>query len=400
MRTSFRPVLCLFSLCMLPQLSSAQLLGPFTVRVGAGVEHDSNVLRTRDNEQSDVVGTVTLGVKGDKQYGLQRFRLDAEATRYNYRDFSEASYSTVNYLAAWDFQVTPKLQGIVSAERRQYRDLSGIGAVDLTGGQRPIGAGGRTDRLELIEARYLIDGPWRVLGGASQSSSRSLEARRDFDRAWDASPEVRSVRIGAAYEFASGTEFAARLKRGDGEYRDFPAALGSPDFRENEAEVTLRWQVTAKTGIDGRLAYVERNHSGAPGLNFDGPVGHGTISFEATPKSRIAVGVATELYSYQLDGTGHVRNYRFFARPVYKPTVQTEVSVTYTRERRNWRGTSLGSVDNGRRDTGDSLVAAFGWEPRRNIMVTSTLRYERRNSNVPLNQYRLVTAGVGATYSF
>lgn len=397
MKPSVRQLLCVASLCLLPYAANAQLLGPFTVRVGAGIEHDSNVLRApRDEERSDTAVYGLVGIKGDKRYGLQRFRVDAEATHYKYQDLSALNYSTVNYLAAWDWQVTPRLGGVLSAERRQYRDLTRFTNV---GGSGVPGTGQRTDRNELFEAKYMVDGPWRVLGGLQHTSSRSRESRPELGL-WDASPSVRSVRAGVAYEYASGTEIAARLRRGDGEYRDLPASLGSADFRENEAELTMKWLVTGKTGIDARVAYLERTHSAAPQLDFDGPVGHATISWEATAKTRVAVGVATDLYSYQLDGAGHVRSNRMFVRPTWKPTVQTEVSLTYIREHRNWRGVALSSVDNGRRDTSNAAVAAVGWEPRRNLNLTGTVRFEDRDSNVSGNRYRVTTVGAAAVYAF
>ncbi|MDB5946916.1 MAG: hypothetical protein JWQ33_1942, partial [Ramlibacter sp.] len=286
MSPSLRPVLYLASMCLLPGAADAQLLGPFTVRVGAGLDHDSNVLRgPSDQERSDQIGSVSLGLKGDKQYGLQRFRLNAEATRYRYQNLSELNYSTVNYAAAWDWQVTPRLQGILSANRTQYRDVSSF--TDISGVTQAGATGARTDRNELLEARYLIDGPWRVLGGFSHSSSSSRDPRLDLNSPWDASPSIRSARIGAAYEFASGTEITARVRRGNGQYRDLAASLGgSVDFRENETDVAVKWPITAKTAVDARLAYLQRSHSVNSSLDFSGPVGDATVTYDATANTR------------------------------------------------------------------------------------------------------------------
>lgn len=400
MTPSFRPVLYLASMCLLPCAAHAQLLGPFTVRAGASLEHDSNVFRTPSSQEvSDQVGSLSLGLKGDKQYSLQRFRLNAEATRYRYQNHSDLNYSTVNYAAAWDWQVTPRFQGVLSADRTQYRDVSRY--TDLTGIERAGGTGGRTERNEVLEARYLIDGPWRVLGGFSHNSSSSREARRDTDMAWDASPSVRSARIGAAYEFASGTEFTGRVRRGNGEYTGLPTALGgSMDFRETETEFAVKWPVTAKTAVDGRIAYLQRSHSANSALDFSGPVGEGNVTYEVTAKTRLAGGVSTQLYSYQLGSPGHVRSTRLYVRPVYKPTVKTEVSLRYVYETRSWSGAPVGSSEDGRRDRGHYVVAAFGYQPLRNVELAATVRYERRNSNVAIANYRDVTAGGSVSVGF
>lgn len=400
MTPSFRPVLYLASMCLLPCAAHAQLLGPFTVRAGAGLEHDSNVLRAPSNQElSDQVGSLSLGLKGDKQYGLQRFRVNAEATRYRYQKHPELNYSTVNYSAAWDWQVTPRLQGVLSADRTQYRDVSRF--TDITGIERAGGTGGRTERNEVFEGRYLIDGPWRVLGGVLHTSSTSREARRDIDIPWDASPSVRSVRVGAAYEFASGTEFTGRVRRGNGEYKDLPVALGgSIDFRETETEFGVKWPVTAKTAVDGRIAYLQRTHSANSALDFKGPVGEGNVTYEVTPKTRLVGGLSTELYSYQVGSPGHVRSTRLYVRPVYKPTVKTEVSLRYVYETRNWTGAPAGSLEDGRRDTSQWVVGAVGYQPLRNVDIAATVRYERRNSGVATANYRAVTAGGTVSVGF
>jgi exopolysaccharide biosynthesis operon protein EpsL len=396
----FRPVLYLASICLLPAAAQAQLLGPFTVHVGAGLEHDSNVLRTpSDQERSDQVGSLSIGLKGDKQYGLQRFRLEAEATRYRYQNLSELNYSTVNYAAAWDFQVTPRFQGVLSANRTQYRDVSRF--TDVTGIERAGGTGGRSDRAEVLEGRYLIDGPWRVLGGVLHNSSTSRDARRDINTPYDASPSVRSARVGVAYEFASGTEFTARVRRGNGEYTDLPQSSGgSIDFRETETDFGVKWPVTAKTTVNGRIAYFQRNHSGNSALDFSGPVGEGSVSYEVTAKTRLTGGVSTALDSYQLGAPGHIRSTRVYVRPVYKPTVKTEVSLHYVHETRDFSGAPAGSTEDGRRDTSQWITAGFGYQPLRNVELAATLRYERRNSNVPFGTYRDMTAGGTVSVGF
>ena len=400
MTRTFPPALYLASLCLLPAAAQAELLGPFTVHVGAGLEHDSNVLRTPSGQEiSDQVGSMSVGVKGNKEYGLQRFRLDAEATRYRYQNLTDLNYSTVNYLAAWDWQVTPRFQGVLSATRTQYRDVSRF--TDISGVERAAGTGGLTQRNEVLEGRYLIDGPWRVLGGFSHNSTTSQDARRDIGVPLDASPSVRSVRVGAAYEFASGSEFTARVRRGNGEYKDLPAALGGNiGFRETETEFGLKWPITAKTTLDGRVAYLQRTHSGNGALDFSGPVGEGNVTYLVTAKTRVLAGVSSELDSYQLGSPGHIRSTRVYVRPIYKPTEKTEVSLHYVHENREFSGAWAGSLDDGRRDTSQWVTAGFGYQALRNVSLAATLRYERRTSNVSFGNYRDVTAGGSVSVGF
>src|SRR5215510_5549841 len=58
---------------------------PIDAWVHAGVMHDSNVLRTQTNEQSDNIARFGGGMTLDQRvYGRQRVRLDARADYYKY----------------------------------------------------------------------------------------------------------------------------------------------------------------------------------------------------------------------------------------------------------------------------------------------------------------------------
>src|SRR4030095_2188191 len=106
-----------------------------------------------------------------------------------YRDLSELDYSTVNYALAWDWQFTPRFHGVLSADRRQYREVS---TDPVTFGNR---VGKRPERTELAEGVYELGAAWRLLGGVSHSSAESSAGT-----SWDASPSVRSARVGVGYE--------------------------------------------------------------------------------------------------------------------------------------------------------------------------------------------------------
>ncbi len=271
----------------------------FQVRVGAGVEYDDNVLRDT-SDISDTVVFGSIGLRADKAYGLQRFRADLDWTSYKYNDVSELDYHTFNYNLAWDWSITPRVHGVVSSDRKEYRETF----LDTTTGLNRTGL--RTERVELAEGVYELGAAWRVLAGVSQTSSKSSQPG-----SWDGSPEVQSVHLGAGYELGTGTSLTARLRRGDGEYRDTTAGAATGEFDETETDVLLKWPVTAKTAVEGRLGYLDREHSGAPQRDFSGLVGNATVNWEVTGKTRFLGGL---LALSDLNGPRHGRQYR--ERPV------------------------------------------------------------------------------------
>lgn len=381
-----RPLACLVSACFVPAVLHAEPPDLVQFRVGAGIEHNTNVRRVGTGEQSDEIGVLTVGAKIDRSVSLQRFRADVEASRYRHNNLSQLDYSTLNYLGAWDWKLTPALHGVLSAERRQFRDIS-----DTAIGQE---IGRRTERTELFEGIYDIDGVWRAMAGVSRTSSSTT-----VPESWDASPTVRSARVGVGYEAGSGSSIFGRVRRGDGEYKQ-PLTAGAPaDFREDEADVAVRWVLTGKTSLDGRLGYLKRTHDGAPQRDFSGPVGNATVTWDATGKTRVVAGYFRYLSTSGFDTGGHVESDRFFLGPVWRATAHISVNGRYERTAREWRDVAAGTSA-GRRDVVQLLSLGVDWEPRRFVTVTGSVRGERVRSTIPAASYRNRAVGVGVRLNF
>jgi exopolysaccharide biosynthesis operon protein EpsL len=387
-KMSYRPLLSLASLCLFPAVLRAEPPNLLEFRATAGVEHDTNVLRVPSGEQSDNIGVLSVGIKADRSYSLQHFRADIEASRYRYSSHSELNFSTLNYNAAWDWRVTPALHGVLSAERRQFRDISDTSVPGVSQ------TGRRTERAETLEGIYDIDGVWRALAAALHTSTDTT-----VPVSWDASPTIRSARVGGGYEWASGSSLFARVRHGDGEYKALAAATPA-DFRENEADLALKWILTGKTSLDGQLGYLRRTHPGVPTRDFSGPVGAATVNWNATGKTTVQAGIARYLGSSGLATGGHVVTDRFFAGPVWKATAHTSVNARYERLARHWRDVPIGTPESGRRDVVELTSIGIDWQPRRIVTVSAGLRGERVNSNAIGASYRntAVNASVKLTF--
>jgi len=387
-----RPLLPIAALLMAPavmaQSQPPETNNAFQLRAGLGVEHDSNVLR-QPNAVSDTVTNASVGLKFDRRYSLQRLRADVEAATYRYQDQDQLNYSTLNYSAAWDWSFTPKLHGTISADRKQYRDVTS----DPTTGANLVGR--RTERTELAEGIYELGAAWRALAGVSHSSVKTTEPI-----SYDGSPTVRSTYVGAGYELASGSSITGRLRHGNGEYKD-PTA-GGAEFHENEADLLLKWPVTAKTTLQARVGRLERTHSSAPQRDFSGFVGDASVNWEITGKTRLLAQVAHDLSAsgFDLSGAGgHVDSNRFIVQPTWNATAQTAVNLRYEYVRRSWEDVPIGS-DIGRRERVQNASIGVDWTPRPKILVSATLRNERQRSNLGFGNYRATIYGVAGKLYF
>jgi exopolysaccharide biosynthesis operon protein EpsL len=390
-----RPLLPIAALLMAPavmaQSRAPETNNAFQLRAGAGVEHDSNVLRSASNAQSDTVANASVGLKFDRRYSLQRLRADVEAATYRYKDQDQLNYSTLNYSAAWDWSFTPKLHGTISADRKQYRDVTSDPATFANV------VGRRTERTELAEGVYEVGAAWRALAGVSHSSVKTTEPI-----SYDGSPTVRSTYVGAGYELASGSSITGRLRHGNGEYTDI-ASSGGVGFHENEFDVLVKWPFTAKTTLEGRVGRLERTHPGAPQRDFSGFVGDATVNWEITGKTRLLAQVAHDLSASGFDligAGGHVQSNRFLLQPTWNATVQTAVNLRYEYVRRSWEDVPAGSPDVGRHENVQSAGIGVDWAPRPKITVSASLRNERQHSNLAFGNYRATIYGVAGKFYF
>ena len=371
----------------------ADELDTFQFRAGQTWQYDSNVFRLSDAviaPPSDHFGVTTIGAKIDKSYGLQRFEFDINANRYNYKNFSALDFTAVNYAAAWRWSFTPSLYGNLTTDRQEYTDNT---ANFQNPGQQ---LNRRTDRLTLLDAEYVIDGPWRVLGGVFERSSSNSQAST-----FEGDSKVRGVEAGVRYVFASDSSFAYRLKQGRGEYpnRVLSSTFAS-DFKDREHEFKLVWPITGKTTIQSRLSYFDRAHDGLAARDFSGFVGQLEATWLATGKTTVNGGVVRELGDYQTNNISYYQGNRFFIAPTWKPTEKTALKFRYDHGVRNYKGPLTGFISTNRRDTTDLSVLGFEWEVIRAIKVTTSVFTDRRKSNEFGADYRSHGVNLSVLASF
>lgn len=345
-------------------------------RARAGIEKDDNVTRVSAGKLSDTITSLGVGLRYNQRFSQQRVVVDVDVAKYDY-DKLPLNYNTVNYAAAWYFKAGERISGIASAERRQFRDV--------TNGTAGV-VSRRTEHNEVVEGGYKLGAAYKVTAGLLHNASTSTDPN-----SWDGNPDVTSARLGIAYDLASGSNAALRYRHGDGKYQTGIV----PDFKDDEVEALAHWQATVKTSVDGRLAHLRREHSGAPARDFSGMVGSIAANWEITAKTRLMGGYARDMGSYLFGTGGHTSSDRWFIGPVWRPTVQTAVSARYEYENRKWDDVT-GSADAGRRDKFNVFALGLDWQVMRTVGVQVQWRNERRSSSLPIFDYRANVLGVSA----
>lgn len=379
--TSFRPGTAFEPAGTQEAAASPDVPEPLKLRAVLGLERDSNVLRSRSQPIAETALIVGVGLRVERQLGLQRLRADVEANRYHYGD-AALNYHVFNYALAWDWSLTPRLHGVLAADRKQYREVV-TNPVTLAND-----VGLRTERTELAEAIYEAGSRLRLLAGVTHDLSRGAA-----QPSWDGSPEVDSVRVGIGYETPARATLYARFRRGEGRYTDRSPGVAHGDFREEEPDVVMDWPLTGKTSLALRLGHLARRHEEMPQGDFSGAVGSATLAWQATGKTRVVGGASRQLGATGDDGGGHVRTERVFIGPLWQFHEQFTVNVRFDHARRAWKDVPAGDPDAGRAETLRVMSAALEWQPRRWLAVSGYVRRERQRSSLN-GGYRNNTVGI------
>lgn len=358
------------------------------LRAMAGIERESNALRTAGGGASDTDYYAGVGLRADRRYGLQRFRADLEANTYRYDKQSDLNYSVFNYALAWDWAVGTRLHGVASADQHQYREV----ATDPVLLVNRLGK--RTERAQVFEGVYDAGARLRLLAGASRT-----EAKSTVPNSWDASPTINSGRLGVGYELASGSSVWLRYRHGTGHYTDPTPGASTGDFKENETDVVVKWPVTGKTAVEASLGHLQRKHDTNSQRDFSGTIGAAAVTWDVTGKTRIIGGVNRSLSVSGLAAGGEVRSDRFYIGPVWKATAQIAVNARYDHVKRTWDNVPAGSPNVGRDETVNVLSAGVDWEPRRWLTVSGYVRGERQSANLNTG-YHNTTVGAAVKAYF
>lgn len=373
----------------LPPLSNQpQLPDTLQFRVGQSVERDSNIFRLSDGSSptSDTYGVTTLGLKFDKRYSLQRIELEVNAQDYRYQDNTTLDFTALNYAAAWRWNLTPRLTGNVTADRREYLDNTTL--VQSTGSVNRS-----TNTANRIDAEYEVGAAWRVLAGFFD---RSVKNSASFLQGADT--QIMGGEAGARYVFPSGNSVAYRYRYGNGEYGGLPiVTLPSRNFTDTEHELSVEWQPARQTSVQGRMAHLERKRDGASTSEFSGVVGRINLNWMITGKTRMEAGVISELASYQPSTSSYYDGERLYISPVWKPTEKTAVRLRLDQGVRRYKG-AIGIE--GRRDEVGQAGVSVEWEPQRFVKLIASLAQDKRTSNVAGLDYKANVLGIAALFSF
>lgn len=375
------------------------------VTASSSITYDSNLFRLSDSaslpaglgtsQKSDVITKAAVGLKIDKRYAQQRFQLDLTENVYRYSNFSFLNFEALDYRAAWMWHLTPRISGIVSAEREK----SLVPFQDATGTMRVFQQALRTVENRQFRLDGMVSGPWHVLLGASQVSvddSRIVTGEQSYSAV--------SQEAGLKYLAGSTSSIALVRRRLDGDYQQSrldPINFLDNGFKEDQTELSARWVASGKSTFAGRVMWIDRTHEHFPQRDFDGLAGNLDYNWAATGKLRFTLTVRRELGTFwnQLLSSYRIRD-SMGLRARWLATAHAEVGANVGLNESNYEGALAALAGPVRRDQGYRIGAYATWAPWRNVLLRIALDHIDRSSNFTLSNYEATIGSLTGSLSF
>jgi len=360
--------------------------------VGTSETWDSNIFRLNDSAgpKSDRLNATYVGLRVDKPYAQQRFLLDITETAYHYKNFSNLNFNALQYRGAWQWTVTPRVSGTLSADRSEslvnYADFRSTTQRNLRIGE---------NQQASIDA--LLFGGWHLVGAAFHQQSRAEIAFQV--------PSYRATggEGGIKYLFLSGNSAALNLRSTNGSYINQPldpVVLTDDGFRRSETELLGTWTASGHSAFDGRLAWVDYRSNHFSERSFSGAAAR--LVYRWTPSAKLSFGfsAAQDVYPWQDSSASYRVDRRLSVGPTWQAGPRSSVRMSLDQVSAGYRQPLPGFAGPEHHDTTRIALLGWDWKAWRNLSVNVSVQHTRRTSTDASFEFHDTVTLVGASLLF
>lgn len=390
----------------LPVFAGAQAQSdPLQFFASQTFQHDSNLLRLPASispalitggsatSRSDLISITSAGVRFDREYSLQRFRADAALNAVRYGDYTNLNYLGYNAGGTWNWALGRQWYGEATVRGERY--LASF--ADIRTVEKNV-----VDRTRLrASAGYRFTPAWSVVSSldtSSLSNSARVFAYNDS--------RVGGFEAGVRWEPRSGADWQFLWRRADGRYpnRQVRDALGNAmpvtvdnAYAEDRLFTRLGVEPTDKSRVQGDIGFTRRRYENLSQRDFSGV----TFGFEYTWRGSDALGVLAyarrDLGAFDTLTASHVDTRVLGVRPTLQLSGKTSAQGLVEHKRLEFAGDPgfvLTSTEQ-RQDTLTVFSGTLSYEFSRKVLVSGTLRWDRRASSY--SQFEFSARSIGVT---
>ncbi len=359
---------------------------------------DNNLFRLPDGVNPNIAGKTSrdewfqvssLGFNIHKPYSLQRFELRASLNSYRYDTYTFLNFESVNYRAAWLWQLTPEFTGTLSSERN--RTPAGFADYRSFANRNVI-----TNEVQNLDAR------WRVFGGVFLSGALTKSVSSN-SQGFVEQPSYSSdaVRIGAGYLFPSGSTIEVGQSVNSANLPGTTLnALTQTDnkYEARETELKLLWNLSGRSSLNGRLRHVSRTYSTFASRDYARNVGSLVWSWAISGKLNLDVGYLQDVDAWTARNASYRVSKRVYVAPVWSVGAKTYLSAQLSKSTGDFLG-PIAPVAM-RNDKYQSLAGTVEWRPLRSLSISAIIQKDQRDSNTLGQQFKANSAGITARVQF
>lgn len=361
--------------------------------------HDNNLFKAPAGlERSDEITTTTLGLNFDKEYSLQRIKVDASMTDYRYQDNDYLDYTGKNLNAAWLWKLSPSLYGNLSTSYLETMNSFADYRALLPERRRNL----RTTKNSNFGVEWEAFGPLHLI---SNVSHYNLENSEVFVQ--ESNYTAKTGEIGLKYVTSAQSSLSLVQRKSNGDYprEANPATLLDSGYEQSDTEARFIWSPTIKSTLFGRVSYLDRTYDHFSERNYAGYVGSLDFNWGATEKVSVLFRAARDLNVFQ-DPSNSFDSYSsyfksdiFSVLPTWDITEKTRLKLRLSREKRDYEGTIVNGFPL-REDRIKYLGATLEWDPTRNINVNLSYLKQSRDSNLQNFDYDSSTYRLSVILNF
>jgi hypothetical protein len=398
-----------------PDVDFDQRMAHFDPYVGDDISYDSNLYRVPDSvtdlstltgigrnpSRSDTVNSVIGGLDAEWLVGnRQSVDLDLNVNDNRYFRNSDLNNVSSTDRVAWNWGLGSLLSGQLGVD---YSRVLG-GFLNTT-----TYAKDEIQRNEYFASgRFQVGPRWALFGGLLDTKYIFTAADLAVNNTQD-----KAVELGADYLTSAANRIGFDYRYTDARYPnsvDLNNSSFNPDYREDRAQMLIRYALSDKTIIDATAGYLKRSYPASTIADFSGEVWRLVFQWQPTPKTELVIGGWQQITADLTAQTDYFVSKGASISPVWTASEKINFTLTVSHEihdylganpiEANPLGTTPVATSGARRDTVTGETGIFVYTPTQVITLTVTAAHENRDSNVSQFQYKDNRGDANITFKF
>ena len=355
---------------------------PLTLSAGYSVQTDSNLFRLPSNTNlqntigknsaAETIGVTTVGLGFNTRQSLQTLALNLNLVDYRYQNFSYLSFTANNYNASWEWAVTPKVTGKFSTDRKEtlnsFTDSTNVKQRNL-----------RLDTTTRFDASYALDGPWRLVAGASttrQENQANLVTENDFT--------TNAVDGGVRYQFATGSSLSYLMRTNKGSYlnRAVPNTGAFDDqYTQLDNDLRLRWLMGTGSTVNANLTHINRTHPRYGQRDYNGFNFGAGVDWALTGKTSLSTSISHTLDAYAASNSNYSGTDKISVSAGWQISPKVGLRLKNDWAQRSYLGSPSTAASSNRQDITRDTNLSVNWQAHEQLALSAALQQSSRGVN-------------------